>query len=91
MPPLFADLDYFTFPTINVTNYELFDDISIDFEFDSFKIVEAGFDTSPSCVKIKDPGQGVTIGFENLYFSLIGDYSFITDPPIAADIGQASI
>jgi len=90
LPPLIKNIDFFTFSTVNVTDWKVLgDDMSVDFELDSFKIINASMDYNTSNVKIID-NEGIIFRFQNLQFGLSGDYSFITDPPIFADIGEAN-
>ena len=90
LPPLIKNIDFFTFSTVNVTDWKVLgDDMSVDFELDSFKIINASMDYNISNVKIID-NEGIIFRFQNLQFGLSGDYSFITDPPIFADIGEAN-
>ena len=44
---------------------------------------------SPSNIII-DGTDGIIFSFQNLKFGLSGNYSFMTDPPIFADIGEAN-
>lgn len=92
IPPLLENLDYFTFGPIKKDDVPILDDeLNISFELDNFKISKASVDPSPSGVVLSDDINGITVGFQNLTFSIQGDYSYITDPPIFADIGTANI
>ena len=88
MPPLLAEIDYFTLPTIKKTDWDVLgDDLLLDFELEGFKIMNATMDPQPNV--IIDDNAGIKLSFQNLQFRLIGNYSFMTDPPIFADIGEA--
>ena len=92
LPPLLKNLDYFTFgPFSNDNSTDFDEDVLISYEIENIKIHNASIDPSPSGVVLSDDNTGVTVGFKNLTFSLEADYSYITEPPILADIGQANI
>ena len=63
--------------------------MTFDYEIDGLKIAAASIDPTPPIITIKD-GPGVTFEVQNLFFNVTADYSFVSDPPIFADIGQAN-
>ena len=92
LPPLLENLDYFTFgPIGNDTDTLGDEDVLISWELENIKIRNASIDPSPSGVVLSDDDTGVTVGFKNLTFKLEADYHYITDPPIFADLGDATI
>lgn len=65
--------------------------MSLEYELDNLKIAYASIDPTPSLVTINDKIKGVTMAFSNLNLELQGDYSYVSDPPIFADIGEANV
>ena len=83
------NLDYFTLPTIEKDDIEPIEDgMKLEFELEGFKILNATTDSNHTIIVINDY-DGITFGFQNLEFRLTGNYSFMTDPPLFADIGEA--
>ena len=81
-------MTYFTFVPPNGT-INLFDEeFSIDYIFTDLKIVAASIDPTPALIQIED--AYIKFGFQNLTANLTMDYQYMSDPPIAADIGEAN-
>ena len=96
IPPLLGNLTYFTIPGPNavkekiIGDIKLFDeDLVFDYELWNLKVVSASLDPEPSIVQINY--GDVTLGGNNLSINLTADYSYISDPPIFADMGSAFI
>jgi len=84
-------LTYFTLKDIKGTLDLLDSDLSLEYELDNLKIANASIDPTPPLVTINDKIKGVTMAFSNLNLELQGDYSYVSDPPIFADIGEANV
>jgi len=90
IPPLLEGLDYFTLKNITST-IDLFDyELSFDFELDGLKIKSASIDPTPPIVTITNE-KGIVFAFNNLTMNIVSNYSYVSDPPIFADIGEASL
>lgn len=97
-PPLVGNLTYFTlFPNISPEDnktwnntLKLFDeDLKFDTELWDLKVISASIDPTPSIVQINY--GDITLGGANLSINLTASYSYISDPPIFADMGEANI
>lgn len=91
IPPLLGNLTYFTLKDIKGALDLLDSDLSLEYELDNLKVAYASIDPTPPIVAINDKIKGVTMAFSNLNLELQGDYSYVSDPPIFADIGEANV
>ena len=88
IPPLLENLPYFQ-PNITDKNITLFDEEFIIFyDLESFGLEKASIDKTPSIVQINN--GDITFGLYNLFLNLTSGYSYISEPPIFADIGEMS-
>ena len=90
IPPLLEGLDVFTLEGFNLT-LPLFDeDLVFDVEIQNVKLENSTISPTPPIVTINNSGS-ITVAFTNLTLNLTMDYSYISDPPIFADLGSANI
>ena len=88
IPPLLENLPYFQ-PNITDKNITLFDEEFIIFyDLESFGLEKASIDKTPPIVQINN--GDITFGLYNLFLNLTSGYSYISEPPIFADIGEMS-
>ena len=87
IPSLLENLPYFQL-NFNGTIPLLDKEFIINYDFESFGLEKATIDKKPSIVQINN--GDITFGLYNLFLNLTSTYSYITEPPIAADIGEMS-
>ena len=89
IPPLFNLLTKLEIENINGT-LPLPNDVSVEFELEHLKIANASISPDTPILTINTQ-DGVLFAFDDLTLNFTTDYSYIMDPPVFADIGEASI
>ena len=64
------------------------EDLVISYELEDIHVSSATIDPTPPIVTINE--GSVTMAVSNLNVNVTADYSYISEPPIFADIGEAS-
>ncbi len=64
---------------------DILGDLEIDYEIWDIKLSNASISPTPSILTIKN--GFCTLALQDLTLNLTADYSYITNPPILADIG----
>ena len=65
------------------------EDLVFNYELEDIHIASATIDPTPPIITINN--GSVTLAVKNLNLNVTADYSYISEPPIFADIGEASI
>ena len=89
IPPLLGNLTVFTLPTITGNDKKLVGEMDVDYEFSEMKISNASISPAVPIVKINN--GWCTVAVKDLTLNLTADYSYITDPPVFADIGDGNL
>ena len=89
IPPLFNALTKLEIKKIDKPPLNLTDDVSLDIELEHLKISNATISPSTPILTI-NTDEGLLFAFSDLTLNITADYSYIMDPPIFADIGEAS-
>ena len=89
VPGLLKGLENVKLKPINGTLPLLDHDLVFNFEFNETHLANATIDPTPPLVTIHD--GSVTFAVENLNLNVTTNYSYVSDPPIFADIGEGSI
>lgn len=79
----------FTECTDNTVDLNILGDFDLSFEIQDLHIANASISPTPPIVQIHN--GYVTLAVQDLTLNVTSDYSYISDPPIFADIGEGSI
>ena len=90
IPGLLWGLENVKFKNINGTIPLLDQELVFNYELNETHVSSASIEQAPPLVKINDDGS-ITLAVDNLNLSLVSNYSYISDPPIFADIGEGSL
>ena len=88
IPGLLKGLENVKLKTIDGELPLLDNDLVFNFELEETHLASATIDQTPPLVTIND--GSVTFAVENLSLNVTTNYSYVSDPPIFADIGEGS-
>ena len=88
LPGLLAGISKLSIKEISGSQPLLDHDLVINYELEDIHVDSASIDPTPPILTIND--GSVTFAVQNLNVNVTADYSYISEPPIFADIGEAS-
>lgn len=88
IPGLLAGISKLSIKEISGSQPLLDHDLVINYDLEDIHVVSASLDPTPPLLTIND--GSVTFAVQNLNVNVTADYSYISEPPIFADIGEAS-
>ena len=100
IPPLLGNLTVFNVPHLpcpqgnftecsDATGFlEIVGDFNVTYEIQNLHVASASISPTPPLVTIKN--GYVTMAVQDLTLNVTSDYSYITEPPVFADIGEGS-
>ena len=84
-----SGFDFPNYVSVPIEIFENSDLISIEANITSPEIIEVSLDETVPIVQLED--DKAKLQLQNLNITLQADYAYVSDPPLFADIGEATI